>query len=194
MDVLNRSSLVFRLPSAVQTAVTEAQVQIRRKAGADLVRWTPGAELVLTVISLGEISPGQIAQIMSVIGPIVQRYPAPSIVIEGLGGSPTNLQPRYLWLGLSGDLDTLQKLDQELERAVGSIVSGHESRGFQAHLPIGRIKQESEAHRTTLGRAVRVAGIEHVGSFIPPGLELVRASSTSQGPTLVTVQNFPFGV
>ncbi len=192
MDILNRSSLIIRLPDDVRNAITEAQTQIRRKAGADLVRWTPSHELVLTILSLGEISPAHIAQIMSVTGPIVARFSAPALVIEGLGGSPSNLQPRFLWLGLGGDVQTIQQLGQDLDRAVGGIVAGHESRSVQAHLPIGRIKQESESIRSALGRAVRVAGIGEVASFRPSEVELVRTSSTSLGPTLVTVQSFPF--
>lgn len=194
MDVLNRTSLVLRLPAQVQEAVGEAQTQIRRKAGSDLVRWTPSAELVITLLSLGEISPGQIAQAMSLAGPVVARYPVPSVVLDGLGGSPTNLQPRYLWIGLGGDAPALTQMVQELERALLPILPGHEARGFQAHLPIGRIKQETEANRSSLGRAVRVAGIAEVASFRPSEVELVRASSTSMGPTLVTVQSFPFAM
>jgi len=192
MDALNRSSLVIRLPADVQTAVGEAQVQIRRKAGADLVRWTPSNELVITLVSLGEIAPSQIAQVMSLTGPIVARYPVPTIVLEGLGGSPSNLQPRFLWIGLQGDIESLSRLDQDLERAVGSVIHAHESRGFQAHLPIGRIKQESESNRSSLGRALRVAGIGNIATFQPTCVELVRASATSMGPTLVTVETFPF--
>jgi 2'-5' RNA ligase len=193
MDILNRSSLAIRLPADLQQAINEAQVQIRRKAGADLVRWTPSAEVVLTLTSLGEISPSQIAQVMSIATPIVARYAAPTITLESLGGSPTNLQPRFLWLGVTGDGGMLAQMTAELERSLGPVLPDHERREFPGHVPIGRLKQESEANRSALGRAVRVAGIGQLGSFRPAAVELLRASSTSIGPTLVTVQSMPFG-
>lgn len=192
MDALNRASVVIRLPQDIQLAVVEAQNQIRRKAGSDLVRWTPQSELVFTLVALGEISPSQIAQLCTVLPAIAMRSPMIDLTLEGLGGSPNNLQPRFLWIGVGGDIPLLERLDADVERAVGPIVPGHEARGLQAHLPIGRLKQESETNRSSLGRAVRVAGIGLVGAFRAPSIELVRAAATSMGPTLVTVQSFAF--
>lgn len=193
MDALNRSSLVIRLPGDVQSAVLETQNQVRRKAGSDLVRWTPGPELAITLVSMGEVSPGQIAQMASLTSEIVVRYSRMQVGLDGLGGSPSNLQPRFLWIGLSGDVEAMTRLAGDLDRAVASIVHGHELRAFPAHLPIGRIKQESESNRSALGRAIRVAGIGAVASFEAGAIELVRASATSAGPTILTVQSFALG-
>jgi len=192
MDALNRSSLVIRMPAEIQAALVEAQNTIRRKAGADLVRWTPANELLLTLVSLGEISPSQIAQVSASVGGIVGRYAAPQVTLEALGGSPNNLQPRFLWIGMAGDVAPLQQLAGELDKVAGSIVYGHEGRPLQAHVPIGRIKQESESNRSALGRAIRVAGVGMVGSFQATSVELVRAAATTAGPTILTVQTFPF--
>lgn len=168
-------------------------MQIRRKAGSDLVRWTPAGELVFTLVSLGEISPSQIAQVCTVLPGIAMRSPMIDLTLEGLGGSPTNLQPRFLWIGVGGDVPALERLHGEVERAIAPFAGGHEARPLQAHVPIGRLKQESESNRSALGRAVRVAGIGSIGAFRAPAIELVRASATSVGPTLVTVQSFAFG-
>ncbi len=192
MDALNRSSLVIRMPAELQAALVDAQNTIRRKAGADLVRWTPANELLLTLVSLGEISPSQIAQVSASVGGIVGRYAAPQVTLETLGGSPNNLQPRFLWIGMAGDVAPLQQLAGELDKVAGSIVYGHEGRPLQAHVPIGRIKQESESNRSALGRAIRVAGVGMVGSFQAASVELVRAAATTAGPTILTVQTFPF--
>lgn len=191
MDALNRTSLVIRIPSDVQAALVDVQNQIRRRAGADLIRWTPATELVFTLVSLGEISVGQIAQLSATLGPVVAQFPTFDLSLEGVGGSPNNLQPRFLWAGLVAQGGGLDQLNQALERACAPIVPHHEARNVQAHVPIGRLKQESESNRSALGRAIRMAQIGAIGSFRADHVELARMATTSAGPTLVAVQQFP---
>lgn len=193
MDALNRTSLVIRIPSEVQAALVDVQNQIRRRAGADLIRWTPASELVFTLVSLGEISIGQIAQLSSTLGPVIAHYPSFDLSLDGVGGSPNNLQPRFLWAGLVAPGGQLDQLNQALERACAPIVPHHEARNLQAHVPIGRLKQESESNRSALGRAIRMAQIGSIGSFRADQVELARMASTSAGPTLVAIQQFPLG-
>lgn len=193
MDALNRTSLVIRIPSEVQAALVDVQNQIRRRAGADLIRWTPASELVFTLVSLGEISIGQIAQLSSTLGPVIGGYASFDLSLEGVGGSPNNLQPRFLWAGLVAPGGQLEQLNQALERACAPIVPHHEARNLQAHVPIGRLKQESESNRSALGRAIRMAQIGSIGSFRADHVELARMASTSAGPTLVAIQQFPLG-
>lgn len=191
MDALNRCSLVVRVPADLQATLGETQLQIRKRAGADLVRWTPTTELVFTLVSLGEISIGQVAQVTATVGPVVAQYPRGQVALEGLGGSPNNLQPRVLWIGVAGDVSGLERFAQDLERAIMPIVPHHEARSLQAHIPIGRLKQESEANRSALGRAVRMAQIGSIGALPIQEVELIRMATTSAGPTIVTIQSFP---
>jgi 2'-5' RNA ligase len=190
MDILNRCSIVIRIPAELQADLAELQLQIRRRAGADLVRWTPSNELVLTLLSLGEIGVGQMAQIAATLPTIASRHRALDLQLEGLGGSPNNLQPRLLWVGVGGDVLGLAQLQQAIEHAVAPLVPHQELRQFQAQVPIGRLKQESEANRSALGRAVRMAQIGSVGAFTAPAVELIRMAATSAGPTIVTVESF----
>lgn len=86
MDILNRCSIVIRIPAELQADLAELQLQIRRRAGADLVRWTPSNELVLTLLSLGEIGVGQMAQIAATLPTIASGHRALDLQLEGLGG------------------------------------------------------------------------------------------------------------
>lgn len=193
MDALNRCSVVIRIPADLQADLAEMQSQIRRRAGADLVRWTPATELVLTLVSLGEISVGQVAQVASTLGSVVSGFGTLNLQLEGLGGSPNNLQPRFLWVGVSGDVPRLAELQQAIERAVMPFVPHQESREFHPQVPIGRLKQESESTRSALGRAVRMAQVGSVGAFEATSVELARMATTSAGPTIVTVQTYFLG-
>ncbi|MEQ1932613.1 MAG: hypothetical protein ABL962_01855, partial [Fimbriimonadaceae bacterium] len=135
MDVLNRCALVIRLPAELERALGEVQINVRKRAGGDLVRWTPTTELVLTLVSLGEISAGQIVQIDATVGPIIQRFGRMKFALDGLGGSPTNLQPRFVWAAATGDVEPLTRLTAELERALAPLLRNHEVKDFEARIP-----------------------------------------------------------
>lgn len=191
MDILNRCALAIRLPAEIQQTLGEAQIQIRRRAGGDLVRWTPVTELVLTIVSLGELGPGQIVQVDQTVRPMIAQCPCLDLNLSGLGGSPTNLQPRYVWIGVGGQVETLTKLHNWLEPALTPILPDHEAREYQATVPLGRLKQESEQNRSALGRALRVAGVDQIGSFRATEVEMIRYAATGAGVTLLTVNSYP---
>lgn len=191
MDFLNRCAIAIRLPADVQTALGETQIQLRRKAGGDLVRWTPTTELVLTVVSLGELGPGQIVQVDQTIRPMIAQCPQLALEIFGVGGSPTNLQPRHVWAGVQGDTDNLKKLNGWLESTLTPLLPDHETREFNPVIPLGRLKQESEQNRSALGRALRVANIDMIGTIGVPEIEMIRYAATGAGLTLITVERYP---
>ena len=191
LDSLNRCSIGIRIPESLQTQLVEVQTNIRRRAGGDLVRWTPPAELMLTLVALGEISAPQVYQVQSVIGPAIAQFSPIEFTFEGVGGQPSNLQPRFIWIGLGGDTASLERMEQALGHAIGPLIRDHDSKGFRAYVPIGRLKQETEATRSALGRAIRMADVGLIGTHTASQVELVRAASTSMGPTLVTIQAYP---
>jgi len=191
MDLLNRSSIGLKMPQSVHETLTSLQLQIRRKAGAELVRWTPAAELCFTMLTLGELSPPTLAQIAARVGSVINNYSVLRLQLEGIGGFPTTLQPRYIWAGIKGDTESLFQLHAELERTVRSILPEYEPIPLEPVVPIGRLKQQSEQDRTALGRAIRVAGIGHIVDLQMDRVELLRNAVTTAGPTLVTVESFP---
>lgn len=191
LDSLNRCTIGIRIPTEVQAAVVEAQNTIRRRAGGDLVRWTPGTELMLSLASLGEISVQQVAQVQLGIRPVFSKYNQFDLILEGVGGHPSTLQPRMVWIGLNGDVPILEQMGTELDRILSTILGNQEGKSSRNHLPIGRLKQESEQTRSSLGRALKVAGIGHIMNLHVSQIELVRNSVTTAGPTWVTVEAYP---
>lgn len=190
MDTLNRCMVGVRIPADLQRALVEVQVALRRKAGADLVRWTPGPELFLTLAALGEITPEEVYRLQANLRPLANQFQSMAFEVDGLGGHPTNLQPRVVYASIGGELHKLEALDRAVESAVGHMLKDHMGSSMKAHIPLGRLKQESEAMRSALGRALRVAGIGHIGTLTVDAFEFVRLASTGAGPTMVTVERY----
>lgn len=190
MQPLNRCAIVVRLPQDVRQAIQEVQHNLRRRAGADAVRWTPLEDLFLPIVNLGELSPTQVYQVQQMIQEIVPLYPQMNFTLEGVGGHPTVLQPRWLYIGLQGDLPMLQQLNAALETALTPFLADHESRQMRAVIPIGRLKQESEAIRSALGRAVKMAGVGTVTHVTVTEIELTRTLASTLGPVHDTIAKY----
>lgn len=75
------------------------------------------------------------------------------------------------------------------------MLADHESRQMRARVPLGRLKQESEAIRSALGEAYfEDGGGRVIGSFVATGVDFIRIKPTMAGPAYETVQTYPFGV
>jgi RNA 2',3'-cyclic 3'-phosphodiesterase len=190
MQPLNRCAIVVRLPQEVRQAIQEVQHNLRRRAGADAVRWTPLEDLFIPIVNLGELSPIQVHQVEQLIHDIVPLYPVMNFTIEGVGGNPTVLQPRWVYVGLQGDLSALQQLNGALETALTPFLADHESRQMRAVIPIGRLKQESEAIRSALGRAVKMAAVGAVTNVTVSEIELTRTLASTLGPVHDTIAKY----
>lgn len=187
---LERCVIGIRLPDSVKDAIVGAQMELRKKAGAGDVRWTPPNELLLPLVGLGEITPEHLIRVHRLIEPLFAFAPPFSLSFQGVGGTPSALQPRWLWVGVEGDVEKLAAFDAELERAVTPLLDDHESRGFRPQVPIGRLRTESEATRGALGRAIRVAQIGDLGSMLAAEVEIMRYQATPTGPILAKVEAY----
>lgn len=193
MDALNRTYIGIRLPSSLYPKIAELQTSIRQKGGSDVVRWIPNTELQITVMALGEVSLPNLEQIQRIVGPMFALFRPLCISLEGLVGAPNNLQPRFLSMGVTGDVAELTAIHNQLEAKLLHILRDYAAKPFQPHMDLGRIKIESEQNRTALGRALRMLQIGCLATIEVPALELLRATSSTMGPTLELIQSYRLG-
>lgn len=194
MEQLARAYVAIRLPAQFQEAVNKVMMDVRSRAGSERLRWTPFQELHYAVAALGEVSNHRLLEIGEKISPIFKNYVPMRLCVEGLGGSPTVLQPRYIFLNLTGDdLGMLKQLHEEVERAVKPLCPDHETRPFEPIVPLARLKMQEERDRTALGRAVKMAAVGTLGEFVADRVEFLRNSITSSGPVLMTEKTYMLG-
>src|SRR2546421_11617611 len=194
MDALNRTFIAIRVPLSLLPKIAEVQQTIRYRAGADVVRWIPNPELQIVVMALGEVSLPSLEQIQRIIGPMMGTFPPLKLALEGLVGSPSNLQPRFIAVGVTGDVPALTNIHNQLEAKLLPVLRDHVTKPFQPHVDLGRIKIESEQNRTALGRAIKMAQLGNVASFDVNAIELLRNVTTATGPSLELIKSYSLGV
>jgi 2'-5' RNA ligase len=63
-----------------------------------------------------------------------------SLAAKGIGVFPDIRRPRVIWAGLSGQLEILQDIQRTLDGHLAGLGFAKETRGFKAHLTLGRVK------------------------------------------------------
>lgn len=154
-----RAFVALPLSAEVRSRAAKVQEELRR-ADAD-VRWTPEAQMHLTLKFLGEIDGAQEARIAAVLAEHVPRRPPMSLEFAGLGSFPPQGPPRVVWAGVRGDVGPLAELAELVERAAEEAGVPRESRPFSPHLTLGRVRSGRNLRR--LEAALARPGVAELG-------------------------------
>ncbi len=104
------------------------------------VKWVKPEQLHLTLKFFGSIPQETVDRVITVLGPELAQHPRFSLTLKGLGAFPNLRRPRVIWMGVGGDLSSLQELQGSVENRLASIGIPKEERPFRGHLTLGRVK------------------------------------------------------
>lgn len=189
MGPLVRSYVGIRIPDGAWPKLQETQMVLKRKSASDVCRWSSQADMMLPLCAIGDQPWERVKWAAAQVAPVCAKYPPLNLKLEGLQGIPNLNQPRYVAIGITGDLDTLKRLREEIARAIGPLLAPSE-REFAPQLVIGRLKAESEQGRTALGRAVRMTASEILFAWQVPAIELLRADASTTGVQYQSIEKF----
>ncbi len=133
-----RIFLGFELPPEVPGLANSLRTLVNDPKRA--VRWIKGANIHLTIRFLGATPNQTVYEIEEALRQKLVDSPSLIVQVEGTGVFPTPTRPRVLWLGLTGDIDGLQKLEEEIHQVVGPMGFPREEREFTPHITLGRVR------------------------------------------------------
>jgi 2'-5' RNA ligase len=133
-----RSFIAIEIPSEIKSALLDLQNDLRG-AGAD-VAWTNPDNIHLTLKFLGEIDKKLISEVEKVCVETIADVPPFKLSINGTGVFPNARHPRILWVGLGGEVERLERLQEQLDERLVGIGFENEEKDFQPHLTVGRIR------------------------------------------------------
>ncbi len=103
------------------------------------VGWVKPENMHLTLKFLGEVDDARVPEVAA-------RVKAPydvaafDVSFSGVGLFPPSGPVRVVWIGMTAGVEPLQALQQEVEARLGPLGFPAETRGFQAHLTLGRFR------------------------------------------------------
>lgn len=109
------------------------------------VGWDRPEKLHLTLKFLGDTDETQLQKLEEICRNISTGISDLIFQISETGVFPSPRNARVLWLGVRGDLEELQKINEILETECEKIGFKKEMRTYKPHLTIGRIREPQKA-------------------------------------------------
>jgi 2'-5' RNA ligase len=178
-----RAFIAIPLPPAWILQLAATQKALQHRLPSEGLRWTKPEQIHLTLKFLGNVSSLQIRDREAVLRPLGQATAAFELRVDKAGCFPEHRAPRVIWMGLTGELDSLRHLQSQIERAVQGWGDVGEDHPYNPHLTLARVKpagpRESQRIRERLADLV-------LGEFAPYRVrqfDLLRSDLASQGPS-----------
>jgi len=194
-----RSFLAFELPAEIRE--TLAGLSRDGQAASLNIRWVRVSNIHLTVVFLGNVEEDQVGPIGETVGRVCRPHAPFQVRVKGVGMFGSRRTPRVLWVDLTGDVDRMGSLRDDLQKGLAPFGFQEERRPFRPHLTLGRFRPGTvcdnrldgflAAHRDLDGPECTLGELVFSRSDLKPGgSEYSRMAAWSlKGP----VDGGPFG-
>ena len=185
-----RLFVALDLPAEAKAALaaTVGQLQSVIPAG---VRWVNPAGIHLTLKFLGDTEAGMVTPLLMALREMAAAgdpMPFP-LHLDGLGVFPNYREPRGIYAGVGGDLDSLVKAQQRGEQAIVRLGFPQEKRPFRPHLTLGRVRDGvAPAARRQIGDTIarQAAALSPEYAWTAGEICLIRSNLTPSGAVYTT--------
>lgn len=128
--------------------------EVRQQAGQlietlrrvdDTVKWVDPQNMHLTLKFLGDVPQGEVTAVCQAVAEAVADQGPFAMLLKGAGAFPSIARPRTVWLGVVQGREELCSLQVAIDRALKKLGYPKETRRFEPHLTIGRIRRGGPA-------------------------------------------------
>ena len=176
-----RSFIAIELPEEVREGLARLRSKLERDEHR-FVKWVDPGGIHLTLKFLGNIPFKQVTEITKAIEEAAQGISPFHLEISGIGAFPNLKQVRVLWVGISGEVDKLSMLQQNMDSALAALGFAKEERSFVPHLTLARIRQgASPSERRSFGDLVGSTIFEDKYHIKVDAISLMKSQLTPAG-------------
>jgi RNA 2',3'-cyclic 3'-phosphodiesterase len=158
------------------------------------VRWVDPAGIHLTLKFLGNINASLTEDILKAMQCAAQSFQGGNfhLRLSGLGIFPSERQPRVLWAGIAGDLDSLKSLQEKVDEEICRLGFVREKRPFNPHLTLGRVRDGvSVSVRRQVSAAFAATRLESGNPWKVDRVHFIRSTLTPGGAIYTSLSSTP---
>ena len=175
-----RAFIALELSPQARAAVAGVLRKLQQ-GGFRNVRWVDPAGAHLTLKFLGAVP----ADLLGAVHEAMRRTAAAAAPVHlglgPLGAFPSARAPRVVWLGVTGEVEALGRLQRGVEEAAAALGFPREARPFRPHITLGRVREGMPAGEgRRLGETLARLTPDPV-SWRAEAVWLVRSHLTPQG-------------
>jgi len=170
-----RCFIAVELPDEVKLSIESCQDYLKTGRHS-FVRWVNPQGIHLTLAFLGDVSVEVLPGITEAMERAVMGSTLLDLTVTELGVFPGWQQPRVVWLGLKGDIHGLELVQTALTQELMQLGFMPESRSFNPHLTLGRIRDGATSdQKREFGEWVRAARFDNQVQFKATILSLMKS-------------------
>jgi RNA 2',3'-cyclic 3'-phosphodiesterase len=186
-----RLFIALPIPELVKAELTRAQVELRRVAPGDGVRWVKAEQMHLTLSFLGQVESGRVEAVIAAARDACTGLAAFPLRAQEAGFFPEARRPRVVWTGLHDETGALAALQRTVVQAVGKFAEKAEDRPFRPHLTLGRVKSLRPAEARALAEAVAALSHRSFGEWTADKLAVMRSELHPSGSRYACLAEIP---
>jgi 2'-5' RNA ligase len=184
-----RTFIAVEIPEYIISSIRGLQ-QGLKDYGIDM-GWIRPENIHITLKFLGNVEAADINKIYGAIYNTTDGVASISLKAKGVGVFPGIIRPRVLWVGLTGQLEFLMRLQQTLDENLKAIGFPKEKRPFKGHLTIGRIK--AKINNKIFVDALRAFSHFESETFIADKIILFKSELKPQGAVYTNLASASLG-
>ena len=176
-----RSFVAVELPEELKRELIALNGRLKSGGHAG-VRWVDPRGIHLTLKFLGDVSLDRLDDITAALVEATRGLSPFQLEVGGLGVFPNPRRVRVAWVGISGEIDRLQHLQQQVESSLAKIGFPAEARGFTPHLTLARVRdQVSPDEQQSFGHFIESSDFKSSHNIMVDTVFLMRSQLTRQG-------------
>ncbi|NOY64155.1 MAG: RNA 2',3'-cyclic phosphodiesterase [Nitrospirae bacterium] len=148
------------------------------------IKWVSIEGFHLTLKFLGEIKEETAGEIEVRLREICKEHPEFSLSIKGTGVFPDYSRPRVLWIGIERS-EALHRLFESIEEEMEKLGFEKETRRFNPHITIGRVKSAKGIKETI--KDLRRYREHNFGKIYVTGVSLMKSILKPTGAVYETI-------
>jgi 2'-5' RNA ligase len=177
-----RSFIAIELPDELKQVLTQLESRLKTDRQS-YVKWVNPNSIHLTLKFLGSISASLVTEITKSIGEAAQGTAPFRLKTGELGVFPSPKRVQVVWVGLGGEIDKLNHLQQRLEASLAPLGFTPEKRRFTPHLTLARLRDRASAvEREAMGELVASTRFDDTVEMTVAAISLMRSELTRAGP------------
>ena len=181
-----RTFVAVELEASLCQALAQVQMALRSRleqsAGSDIrIQWVKPESIHQTLKFLGDIPEDRVPDVQAALARVAGGHSRFTVDVEGLGVFPDARAPRVLWVGLTAHVDALKRLAADIEAALGAIGFAPESKPYNPHLTLARIKERSRDVGRALSDESMLAQDTKLGALTVAAVSLIKSDLQRSG-------------
>ena len=176
-----RTFIAIELPSELKLKLAQLQTALKSE-GQSSVKWVDPYSIHLTLKFLGGIAIDRVGEITKAMERAAQEVSPFHLEIKELGVFPNLRRVQVVWVGVGGEMDKLNQLQQHLESYLEPLGFTPESRPFKPHLTVARVRGKASLdERQRFGQLIASTVFETACTIEVEAVNLMRSQLTREG-------------